>query len=91
MEILLEIVFEIIFEGAFEVASSESRRIPLPLRVLCALLVVLVFGGVEFLIIFCGIVCLRDGEKLVAVLLFAFAALFLGVLVRQFVRVSRKR
>ena len=34
MEELFEMIFELIFEGAFDVATSESRRVPLPLRII---------------------------------------------------------
>lgn len=91
MELLFEIIFEIIFEGAFETATSESRRVPLPLRILCMLIVVAVFGGILALMIFCGAVLWRDGEFLLSALMFVLTAGIAGVLIWRFVKTSRSR
>lgn len=91
MDILFEFVFEIIVEGAFEVATSESRRVPVPLRILCMLFIVVLFGGITFMVIFCGVILARDGNWVLAILLFAVAVLFIGGLVRKIIGFSRKR
>lgn len=91
MELLFEIIFEIIFEGAIEVASSDSRRIPVPLRILCVLIVVAVFGGILALMIFCGTVLWRDGEFFLSALMYVLTAGIAGVLIWQFVKASRGR
>ncbi len=90
MDILFEIVFEIIFVGAFEIASETDRRVPLPLRILCLLLVIAVFGGTVFLMIFFGVKCLIDGETGLAVFLLAVGAFFIVALAWKFVKISRK-
>lgn len=76
MEFLFEFVFEFIVEGA--IAAATERRVPMPLRILAAVFVVGLFGGVLFLIIFTGILCLQgeDKQPSVAVLMFLIAAIF---------------
>lgn len=93
LDCLFEVLFEIIVEGAFDAASS--RRVPLPLRILAAVIVVGLFGGIVFLMIFGGIRCLNDEEitngVVLAVILFAFAAFIAGVLVWKFIKAYKSR
>lgn len=91
MDILFEFLLEIVVDGAFEVASSGSRRVPLPLRILCLLIVVAVFGGVLALMIFCGTVLWKDGEFLLSALMYVLTAGIAGVLIWRFVKTSRRR
>lgn len=78
MEFLFEIIFEIVVEGA--IAATSEKRVPLPLRIIAAVVVVGLFGGVLFLIIFTGILCLqgKDKQPAVAVLMFLIAAVFVA-------------
>ena len=78
MEFLFEIIFEVVVEGA--IAATSEKRVPMPLRILAAVFVVGLFGGVLFLIIFTGILCLQgeDKQPAVAVLMFLIAAIFAG-------------
>lgn len=78
MEFLFELFFEIIVEGA--IAATSEKRVPMPLRMLAAVFVAVLFGGVLFLIIFTGILCLQgeDKQPAVAVLMFLIAAIFAG-------------
>ena len=91
MEILFEIFFEIIVEGA--IAATSEKRVPIPLRILAAVFVVGLFGGVLFLIIFTGILCLRGEEKqpAVAVLMFLIAVIFTVGLTFKAVRHFKNR
>lgn len=93
LEGLFEILFEIIVEGAFDAASS--RRVPLPLRILAAVIVVGLFGGIVFLMIFGGIRCLNDEELtngvVLAVILFAFAAFIAGAVIWKFFKAYNNR
>lgn len=91
MEILFEIIFEIIVDGALEAVSS--RKVPMPLRILAALIVVGVFGGVIFLIVFTGIICLRSKDNIIAVaiILFLIAAMVAGVLIWRVVKFYKNR
>ncbi len=91
MELLFEIIFEIIFDGVFEVASSDSRRVPVPLRIICVLIVVAVFGGILALMITCGISLWKDGEFLLSALMYVLTTGIAGVLVWAFVKASRGR
>lgn len=95
MEELFEMIFELIFEGALGVATSESRRVPLPLRIICGVISVALIGGVLFLIVFCGVACLNSDELtngiIPAVFCFAVAAIFVGVLIWKTVRYFRGR
>ena len=76
MEILFEFIFEVIVEGA--IAATSEKRVPMPLRILAAVFVVGLFGGVLFLIVFTGIMCLQgeDRQPVVAVLMFLIAGIF---------------
>ena len=76
MEILFEFIFEFIVEGA--VLAASEKRVPIPLRVLAAVFLIGLFGGVIFLLIFVGILCLRGEEKqpAIAILMFLIAAIF---------------
>ena len=91
MEILFEIIFEIIVDGALEAASS--RRVPLPFRILAALVIVGLFGGVIFLIVFTGVICLSSEDNLiaVAVILFLIAALVSALLIWRVIKFYKNR
>lgn len=90
---LFEILFEIIFEGA--IGAASSKRVPLPFRILAAVIVFALFGGVIFLIVFAGINCIHDEELtngiVLAVILFAAAALLAGVLIWRGVKFYKSR
>ena len=76
MELLIEAVFSLVIEGT--IGLSKSRKVPMPIRILCAVFIFLVLAAVLFLIGFIGISILK--EKLwggIAVLLFDA---FLGAL-----------
>lgn len=92
MEELFEIIFEIIIEGTVELA--KSRRVPLPLRILAALLVTVLYGGVIFLIVWAGLAAFNSSElnggKTLGVLLFIAAAGITGGVIRQVVRTARR-
>ena len=49
---LLEIVLQIIFTGVTE--GAQCRRVPWPLRIVLLLLVVIIYGGVGALLLFCA-------------------------------------
>ncbi len=93
LEGLFEVLLEIIIDGALDAASS--RRVPLPLRILAAVIVVGVFGGIVFLMIFGGIRCLSDDELtngvVLAVILFAFAAFIAGAIIWKFIKAYKSR
>ena len=83
MDDLLELILEIILEGA--AAAADSRRVPLPVRILLAALMILFFGGIAGLLIWTGI---GSGNGILAVLGGLLLAWIAGVV---FVRVKRIR
>lgn len=93
MDVLFEFIFEIIFEGTFELA--KSRRVPLPLRILAAVIIIALYGGVIFLIVWTGSGCFHstemNGGKTLGVLLFIAAAGLTVAVVWQFMKVLRRR
>ena len=91
MEFLFEFIFEVIVEGA--VAATSEKRVPMPLRVLAAVFLIVLFGGVIFLMIFAGILCLQSEENLtaVAVLMFLLAVIFVVGLTLKAVKHFKNR
>lgn len=93
LEGLFEVLLEIIVDGAIDAASS--RRVPLPFRIIAAIIVVGLFGGIVFLMIFGGIRCLSDDELtngvVLAVILFAFAAFIAGAIIGKFIKAYKSR
>lgn len=92
MEEIFEIIFEIIIEGTVELA--KSRRVPLPLRILAAVLVVGLYGGLILLIVWAGLASFNNNElnggKTLGVLLFVAAAGLTGGVIRQVVKAARR-
>lgn len=92
MDVIFEFLFEIIFEGVIELA--KSRRIPLPLRILAAVIIIALYGGIIFLIVWAGIGCFNstdiNGGKTLGVLLFIAAAGLTGAVIWQFIKVLRR-
>jgi len=50
MEILVEFIFEVIIDGAFEVSSD--KKLPLPVRIISAIVLIGVFG------LYVGLICI---------------------------------
>ena len=60
MELLFEIILELVFEGV--TSSVSNKRVPLPVRIIAGIIVIGLFGGAAFLIIYAGIVCFNSTE-----------------------------
>ncbi len=90
LEFVFELIFEIVLEGSIETASS--RRVPIPLRILAGVFVGIIFLGVEFIIVFVGIMCFGENMNLpvVGVGLILLAVLFGGTCVYRFIKTVRK-
>lgn len=92
MEEIFEFIFEMIIEGTVELA--KSRHVPLPLRILAAVLVVGLYGGVIFLIVWAGLACFHNkeinGGRTLGVLLFIAAAGLTGGVIWQVVKTVRR-
>ena len=86
MELLIEAICDLVIEGT--IGLSKSKKVPMPIRILCAVFLFLVFAAVIFLIGFIGVSILR--EKLwggIAILLFdAFLA---ALCIFRFMRIVR--
>ena len=92
MEEIFEFIFEIIIEGTVELA--KSRHVPLPLRILAALLIIALYGGMIFLIVWAGLASFNNSElnggKTLGVLLFIGAFGLTVAVVWQFVKALRR-
>lgn len=53
MDFVLEFLFEIILEGCLEI--TEEKKVPLILRILCAVILVIVYGGMVGILLYVGI------------------------------------
>lgn len=53
MDFILQLIFELIVDGS--VSSLDNKKVPLPLRILAAVFLIVVFGGIVALCIFVGI------------------------------------
>lgn len=54
LDMLIEILLEIIIEGSLE--AAESKKVPMPVRILLAAGVVLIFGAVVGMLIWNGVI-----------------------------------
>lgn len=53
MDVILNLLFDLIVEGS--IAAAGDKKVPMPLRILAALVLVVVFGGSIALCIILGI------------------------------------
>lgn len=87
MEDIIEVLIENLFEGAVDVidTASISSRLPVGLRIACAVMLFLFFGGVFGLMIFVGVMLIKeDGLWLPGIIMFAIAAFIPGYLIYKF-------
>ena len=54
MDMLIEILLEIVIEGSLE--AAESKKVPMPVRILLAAGVVLIFGAVVGMLTWNGVI-----------------------------------
>ena len=83
-----------LLEGAVDVidTGSTSTGLALGLRIACAVLLLLFLGGAFGLIIFTGVMLIKDdGLWLPGIIMFAIAAFMLGYLIFRFLRISNTR
>lgn len=94
MEDLFEVLIENLFEGAVDVidTASTSNRLPLGVRIACAVMLFLFLGGAFGGIIFTGVMLIiADGLWLPGIIMFAIAALMLGYLIYKFRKIFNSR
>ena len=83
MELILEILFELIVEGSVE--ALGEKKVPLVLRILAALILIVVFGGLVGVLLYFGI-SNKDWVMVIFGVLVAFA---IGLAVRKTVKKYR--
>jgi hypothetical protein len=84
MELILEILFDLIVEGSVEAVGE--KKVPLVLRILAALVLIVVFGGLVGVLLYIGI-----SEKNWIVTAFgAIIAVFIGTAVWKTVKKHRR-
>lgn len=94
MEDLFEVLIENLFEGAVDVidTASTSNRLPVGVRIVCAVMLFLFLGGAFGGIIFTGVMLIvEDGLWLPGIIMFAIAALMLGYLIYKFRKIFNSR
>ena len=89
MDSLIEMILELVLEGSFE--ASKSKLVPKPMRIILAALVVLFFLAAIGLVVFAGILMIRDGKPLGGAVMFLLAALLLAFSIRGFIRTYLKK
>ena len=82
MEFIMEILFEVIVEGALE--ASSDKKIPLPVRVIAAIITVGIYGG---LIGFCLYSYFQDGNPTFLIV----GIIILGITVLGAISIYRRR
>lgn len=92
-DFLGELISELL-EGAVDVidTGSTSSRLPLGLRIACAVMLFLLLCGAFGLIVFTGVMVIKeDGLWLLGIIMFAIAALMLGYLIFKFRKIFNSR
>jgi len=90
IEVIIEELLEAVLEGID--GASTSKRVPAWLRILAAVLLFLVLSAVFGLMVFTGIMLIKeDGAVLPGIFMFAIAALTEGYLIRKFVKIFKNR
>lgn len=88
MEVLIEALFELVIEGT--IGLSKSKKVPMPIRILCGMLIVTVFAAVVFVIGFVGISILKE-NLWGGIAILIFDAILAGLCMFQGVRAIRNR
>ena len=74
MEFLFELLFDIIVEGSIELGSEKT--VPMPLRILAAFVVLIVFFGLGGAVVYMGYDAMLENDTGAAVMLFVVGAFF---------------
>lgn len=75
MEFLFELLFEIVVEGSLELGSKKT--VPMPLRVLAAVISLFVFFGIGGFLIYIGYRVVWVANKIAAIPVFIVGALLI--------------
>ena len=88
MDLLIEAVIDLVFEGT--IGLSKSKKVPMPIRIICGVLIVTVFAAVIFLIGFVGVSFLKE-KPWGGIAILLFDVLLAGLFVFRIVRAVRYR
>ena len=92
MDFLFELLFDIIVEGSIELGSE--KMVPMPLRILAALIVLAIFFGMGGLFVYMGYDAMLKGDKGAGIALFAVGVfmVFGGIFVifKMFCKLDKK-
>ena len=86
MDFVFELLAEIILEGCIGIA--EEKRVPIVLRILCAAVLVIVYGGLIGIFIYVSIVNQSIAMFLITCLV---AFIILSAFIHKFMKVRRNR
>lgn len=87
MEFLIELIMELVLEGASE--TAKCSKVPKPLRIAAAVLVMLFFAAVLGVIALTGVLAFKS-NVLLSVAVFALDVLLAVLLVRKIIKEVRK-
>ena len=84
MEIILDIIFELIVDGS--IGAVGDKKVPLPLRIIAAVFLIVIFGGLVGVLVYIGI----DEKNWIILIIGVVIALAVIGAVWQTVRKHRK-
>lgn len=84
MEFIMELIFDIVIEGSMEISSE--KKVPMPFRILAALLFLAFYLGVAGVLIYIGYDAMESQNPGAAVL---FYAVGFGVLIGVFCMIRK--
>lgn len=87
MEFVMEFLLELILDGSVEIATAESKKIPMPVRIIAALIVTVPYLAICGLILWIGI---KNRQPLMFVLSAGLFLLFCVGLVYQILKFKRR-
>lgn len=82
MEILFEILLELIFDGMCE--ATKSKKVPIPIRIISAVFIALLFLAVVLLIAFVGIIAVKS-NVLFGIFIFIIDAVIVAAIIRKII------
>lgn len=82
MDDLLEFLLELVFDGVIE--GATSKKVPLPVRIVLAAVIVLVAGGICVFLFVLGILEKNPWVIAISVALFLFFAIGAAVKIHKF-------
>lgn len=88
MELLIEALFDLVMQGT--IGLSKSRKVPMPIRIICGVLIVAVFAAVIFLIGFIGVSFLKE-KPWGGIAILLFDVLLAGLCIFRVVRAVHTR